>query len=721
MYPRYPRRSHRESEEVVLNGKNLTIAVLAILLAPLVALPAGCGGGGGGEAISQVTMRSPAPQDSLALYYPVPTAASPRVPAYTVGADLSSVAGTGAVGLPPGVARTLGAQGFAAVYGGGGDMCEVYENTAGAKFVTVDAMLHTFHSLCSYALRDIEEGYLAADLKALVGSLYHTVERMYSGSRGTVRAAALADLAFLGVAARLLGQEVSVPGEVAGMVEEELALIAGRSGTAVSPLFGSSEDYGVYAPRGYYADGGTLAGYFQAMTWLGRKGFYVRPGATPGDIVAGRDMTRQAMLLVGALNMAEVDGEPAFAVWDRIYQPNSFLAAYAEDLNACTYSRLMSELLGGSFSLGRLEDDALVDEFIDRALRDRPPGIVSVGGVSEGVGEPPAAFRLFGRPGFPDDYVFQELTAPEVPERFMPRGLDVPAAFGSGRAAQIADQFYGENAYEGYEHGLESLRDLLKNVDPVQAHSNAYWSSLDVQRLMLKPAGEGYPFFMRSTAWQDRGLYGFLGSWAEMRHYDVDYIERDAVQPPAPPVVAEQGYVEPSPEAFARLAAATDVLRRGLGGRGLLSTPLRERLDRMYELLLSLKTMAEKELRNEILGVEEYAIISGIGGTMRYLVTFPSRDGGQAFETGAGMPLVDVVYTDPNYGEALQAAVGMPVAYYVVAPVAGRPTLTVGAGYSYFEFVKPVDGVMTDETWRKAVDAGQLPETPAWAASFLQQ
>ena len=703
-----------------MDGKTSIAVALVVLLALLLMLPAGCGGGDEG-AISEVVLGSLALQDSFALYYPVPATTTPRVPAYTVNPGLSNVVGADGVNMPPGVASTLALQGFAAVAGASDNIYQVYQDNAGAKFVTVDALLQTFHLLYTYALRDAEEGSLAADLKALVASLYDTVERMYRGSEGTVREAALSDLAYLGVAARLLSVETALPPEVADMVGEELVLIAGHTGTAVSPIFKSQEYYSSYEPRGYYADGGELAGYFQAMTWLGRMGFYPSPGMGPGDIVAGRDMTRQALILVGALHMAEVDGKPAYAVWDRIYQPNSFLAGYAEDLNAYIYTRLARELFGQSFPLSRLEDDALLDEFITRAVAEQPARIVPVAGTAERVDESSMSFRLFGQPGFPDDYIFQELVAPEVPDRFMPRGLDVPAALGSDRAVQILDQVYGENGYEGYKENMEALRALLKNVDPIQAHSNTYWSCLDIQRLMLKPCGEGYPSFMRAAAWRDRGLYDFLGSWAEMRHYEVDYTGQGAVASPGAPAGTEQGYVEPCPEAFARLAATTDVIRRGMDERGLASAPLQERLNELYELLLALKTMAEKELRNETLSAEEYAAIASIGETMRYLVTFPSQEGGeQAFETDAYMPLVDSVYGDPNYGETLQVAVGRPVTYYVVAPVAGRPTLTVGAGYSYYEFVKPTDGLLTDEAWQETVSAGQLPETPAWTASFLQ-
>lgn len=691
--------------------------MLVFMLAPCALLPVGCGGGGEG-VISEVTLAGPLLQDSFALYYPVLANDAPGIPAYTVSPDLAGVAG--AAGLPAAIKRTLGLQGFVAVAGTTESVFQAYMEMAGPKFVTVDAIIDAFHTVCVNALRDVEMGFLYGDLRGLVASLYDTIENMFGGAEGTVREAALMDLAYLAVAAGLLEVEVSIPSDIAGMVEDERALIAAHAGKATSPIFSYSEDYGRYASSGYGDGGGDLQGYYQAMAWLGGMGFYPEPGTSPADITAGRDMTRRALLLVSALHMTEVDGESAYAVWDRIFQPCSFLASYADDLNAYDYTGLAHELYGDSFPLSRLEDDVLLDEFITRALEEQAPLIVSMAGEGEGAGGDTPAFRLFGLTAYPDDYVFEELADPRVPERYIPRALDLPASMGSARALQILEQYYGETGYEGYMENMETLRSLLKNVDPVQAHSNVYWSCLDVLRLALKPCGEGYPSFMQAAAWQDRALYDFLGSWTDVRHREIDYSgTQEGIEAPQAETSGEQGYVEPCPESFARLAAATDVLRRGLGELGLASASMRERLDGLYDLLIALKGMAEKELGGEALSGEEYAAIANIGQTLQYLVTFPS-EGEVTAQVDASMPAVNEVYYDANYNEVLQAAVGRPVIYYVIAPVAGIPTLTVGAGCSYYEFVKPADGALTDAEWREAIEAGQLPEIPAWTSSFLQ-
>jgi hypothetical protein len=694
-----------------LNRSGRIAVALTILAVLSAAVLTGCGGGE--EKISEIVLSNIALQDSFALYYPVPVTGAAQVQPYSVSPNLSNVVGAGAAGLSPELVRMLGSQGFAAVAGGAGSINDIYQDIGGAKFVSLDALTHTFHFLIGYSLLEIENNVLLADLDGLIGSLYESVEAMYRGSEGVVREAALADLGYLGVAARLLGLEVDVPAEVAGTVEEELALIASASAVTISPLFGYEEDYTSFKPTGRYAGDEDSAGYFQAMTWLGKMGFCPSPGSTPTDIVAGRDMTRQALLLVGALHMAEVDGTPALTVWDRIYQPVAFLGGTSGQLDVYIYSRLAGEVFGTRFPLGDLADDTKLDGFIARAEQEQD--------ALSGAGEDTGCFLLFPLPYRPDDYVFERLVSPEVAERFLPRGLDFPAALGSDRALEILDTVYLENEYEGYAENMEELRREFEAIDSTLARESAYWGWLEAVRVLLEPPGEGYPSFMRGQAWRDRDIYAFLGSWAESRH-DADFFLERTSAPEAPSGSAgvEKGYVEPRPKALASLAASVDMLRRGLEDRGLISEALRERLAAFFELLVALKTMAEKELRNEALSAEEYAIIANFGDTLEYLQTIPRAEEERGVVSEGFTPLVADVFVDPDYEEVLQAAVGRPLVCYVVAPVEGVPTLTVGAGLSYYEFVKPSGERLNDEAWLEMVNSGQLPETPAWTISFTR-
>ncbi len=130
--------------------------------------------------------------------------------------------------------------------------------------------------------------------------------------------------------------------------------------------------------------------------------------------------------------------------------------------------------------------------------------------------------------------------------------------------------------------------------------------------------------------------------------------------------------------------------------------------------------MAERELRNEPLTADEYRTIARIGDTLQYLEAFPLEGTeGAPLKTDPSLALVLDAYASSAFGEILEAAVGRPVVYYVIAPVGGKLTLTVGAGFSYYEFIKPVGERLSDESWQGLIDSGQIPTPPAWTTSFL--
>ena len=99
---------------------------------------------------------------------------------------------------------------------------------------------------------------------------------------------------------------------------------------------------------------------------------------------------------------------------------------------------------------------------------------------------------------------------------------------------------------------------------------------LDAWLYALQPMwaehGTAFPDYMRSDAWAAKDLQSGLGSYTELKHDTILFAKQ---------LVAEAGgdfsnrnplnWVEPDPTAFERLAAASDLMRRGLARRGLLT------------------------------------------------------------------------------------------------------------------------------------------------------
>ncbi|RLC91546.1 MAG: hypothetical protein DRI79_02555 [Chloroflexi bacterium] len=673
----------------------------------------------------------------FAAYVPVPVDVTPAAPAYTPDLDIVANPDVPAR-LNPAQQATLEANGFVVVPQGYGQIYAIYQQadeTGIPAFVTTDAVLHSFHILYDYALRLAEIEHFIADLEALNAAMLKAAEADYASTGGPVQEAARQNLAFFAVATKLLTPQADVPAPVRDVVQKELALIEAHEGITFSPIFGYREDYSQYVPRGHYTRNEDFERYFRAMMWYGRMAFHL---TNPDDPEAARRETRGALLIVRTLYNTQAGGEPALDVWERIYEPTAFFVGTADDLTVYDYAAVAQRVYGGLPDPATLADEAKLDEFIAAVRQLRPPAIV--GGYvtdQEKPEEVTMGFRFMGQRFIPDSYIFQQLVYDKVkgyrgsgqpftmspsevgPIRGFPRGLDVPAVLGSERALEIltAD---GDTDYEGYAEQLAKLQAEFANLPEEQWTANLYWNWLHTLRPLLEVKGEGYPTFMQSSAWTDKDLHTWLGSWTELRHDTILYakqsyaIKATSAMPEPKPV---RGYVEPQPEVYARLAALTAQMQAGLGDRGLLNDEMAGKLERVEQLLLTLKTISEKELQGEGLTDDEYATIRFIGDTLEDLTTFSEEvEGKITSQADERMALIADVHTDPNTNQVLEEGVGDAFPIYVVVLVEGRQVVTLGGVFSYYEFKQPIGDRLTDEAWQAM---SPRPNRPAWTESFI--
>ena len=134
--------------------------------------------------------------------------------------------------------------------------------------------------------------------------------------------------------------------------------------------------------------------------------------------------------------------------------------------------------------------------------------------------------------------------------------------------------------------------------------------------------------------------------------------------------------------------------------------------------MLSLKTIAEKELTDQPRSEQEYGIIREVGATLENLTTFSTKEADKlSSETDRRMAVVADVHTDTNSDQALEEGVGDAFRIYVVVPIEGTLTLTKGGVFSYYEFTVPLAQRMTDEQWQQMTPK---PERPMWTQSFIR-
>jgi hypothetical protein len=303
----------------------------------------------------------------------------------------------------------------------------------------------------------------------------------------------------------------------------------------------------------------------------------------------------------------------------------------------------------------------------------------------------------------------------------------VLAVLGSARAYDILTNFYDEDRFENYEKQMASLKAQFSAFKEDTWTQNLYWSWLYAFQPVIAEKDDRFPAFMRTQAWTRKDLNTALGSWTELKHDTILYAKQVMAEmgggsPEEPP----KSYVEPNPEAFARLYALARMTQEGLEKRGLLSDITRGNLENLSDLVLFLKNAAELELAGQELQPQDYERIRFIGGELEALTLAASDREADTHEyrdlSDQKAALVADVATgaDPS-GKlvALEEAIGQPAILYVILP--DRPDqVAVGAVFTYYEFTVDSADRMTDETWQSQVEQGTNPPPPDWTRSFLQ-
>jgi hypothetical protein len=675
-------------------------------------------------------LASPLPVAStgFASYEPVPVSLPAAYSGYALPLDLKTVTMDESFAFSDAQRQLLSANGFVVAPSEYKEFYQLYEEARYAEvpvFITTDSVYHIYHLFFDKVLRTLEDERFHSDLEKLTAGMLWAAEGQYDTLKGTaLEKAALRNLAYFAVAQQLLDPGSPVPPAVQEEVEEELALIEAHQGFATSPILGYPEDYSQYVPRGHYTKNEARQRYFKAMMWYGRINFRLKEP----------DETRSALLIAQALANTEVAGEPASTIWERIYEPTSFMVGISDDLDIYDYHPLIEEVYGSlSNDPSIFLDEDKLTQFIAAARELPPPQINSMWVyIWEDRDEATQGFRFMGQRFVFDAYIFQELIFRSVgtldDPRMLPKGLDIFAAMGSEEAYSILQEM-DETHYLHYDEQMNKLQGEISALEMDSWTQNLYWSWLYSFQPLIEVKGEAYPAFMRNPAWVRKDLHTALGSWTELKHDTILYAKQAYAELGGAFEEPElKGYVEPNPEAFARLAALTRMTIDGLEARGLLDDSetmgaIRDNLQSLELLLTQLTTIAQKELAGTVLTQDEGDVILFYGGLLESL-TLAAADkedveGRPILEDQEAAVVADVA-TDPT-GQVLEEGVGRIFEIYVVVDIDGQPVMTKGGVFSYYEFPWPMDNRLTDEAWKEMLNQGQAPEPPFWTAGFIAE
>lgn len=658
-------------------------------------------------------------------------AVTPGVAPYTIAPDLSNVENLWQFYLQDGMAAMLAKNGFLVAGEAGSEFYEIYEtNRYGLipSFVTVDSLMHTYHLYFSYLLKNIERDYLSSALLQLSERMLKNCQAQYEQLAGSQwESAALRNVAFFTVGAKLLDDSVQAEETVAQAVSAELSKIQSAEGIFRSEITGDEEDYTQYIPRGYYEGDQKLEPYFKAMMWYGRIHFTQKE----------EDLDRSALLITKAL----LEDEQALLQWQALYAVTSFFAGNSDDRGVCEYAPVLEEAYGKNAALSELIGNETAFAHFHELTAGLPAPKINSIPIGDGEDNEILGFRFMGQRFTIDAAIMQQLIYSNVEEnsqglrRMLPDVLDVPAALGSETALEILEAS-GAADFPGYGENMEKLQTALAEENDSFWPVSLYSGWLNTLRPLLKEKGEGYPVFMQNEEWTKKNLECFAGSFTELKHDTVLYSKQ---------VMAEmgggydeepddRGYVEPEPVVYERFAALSAMTAQGLSRFQMLSEVDKDSLDRLTQIAEQLLAISKKELVEETLTEEEYEFIRSYGGYIEHFWYEAAKDaaGGDENVFSREYPAAVVVdiATDPN-GTVLEAATGNPSCIYVVVKVDGKIKLAKGSVYTFYQFPWPMEDRLTDSRWRELM--GWQPDEngnysyenrldqPDWTMSYRYQ
>lgn len=656
-------------------------------------------------------------------YHPYLVTVTPQMDTFVV--DTNQILNWGQFNFTPAQKQALLQHGFFVTpgrddptYSGYFEIYDIYKECKERGvpiFVTTDALLHTYHIIYDAILKRSEQNVFFNQLLNLTAAMQlHSVDEYYQATEPLAQEAALLNVAYFSVAGYFLDPNFPVPAFANFLVQPEVNLIQAHQGFATSPIFGYPEDYSQFKVRGHYTGSDTLKKYFTSMMWYGKMSFACDPGILL-TIDQVRKATLAALLNVQAIATLQSGGTAVRELWESIYLPTVFFVGRADDLHFYSYLPLAFQVYGPDFlnlSADSLANLQLLDQFI-AAAQSLPDPLISVSA--------PKGWRFMGQRFLPDSYFLDQVVWPFVPDRYMPSGLDVMAVLGSARAEELLNQM-GAFAHTNYAQQLMLMKNYAQSLPDSAWVQTLYWNWLYCLMPMLFPKGSGYPPYMQNIAWTHKELAAALASWGELRHDTILYVKQSGSYVGiGPDFSATQGFVEPNPHLFARLAALTEYTRQGLNNWNLLTPFTEGKLVDLKDLLLGLQTIAEKELTNQTLTAGEYQTILNIGDTLEKLAGMddPTIPGSTAVDDSTQMPVIADVHTDGINNKVLEEGSGYPLNIYVVNEIGGELVLTRGATYAYYEFEQPISNRLTDEQWQQMLRGTTPPIPVSWTANYL--
>jgi hypothetical protein len=611
-------------------------------------------------------------------------------------------------------------------------------------FVTTDAILHTVHRSYDAILKDIELELLIPKLKELLKELKDNIKSFSSVKNNIEIQDRLKDLdIYLSVPLKILdNSQFPAYSENYSTVNEFIQLV--NNAEYEEKNFFSSTlrkiDFSQFKPRGHYVDEyyPQLADYFKAMMWLGKMELYL---IAPNSINKPTNADVQRQILISVLMKELIDFTNAS---NQVNEIENIIQMFVGDQDNVTIDQIEEVLtlanLSGSSDLLDTNNVKLFQEelanqpYVNQKILSQ---VLIVDPMNPESLKPASSFMLFGQRFVIDSYVTASVVYDQIIyenqkiKRMLPSTLDILFALGNDASIQLLENELNEYKYSS---NLAALRYQVDSFEAEFWDKSIYNNWLNAIR-QLNPDKDRtmLPAFMQTAAWWQQKMNTQLASWTELRHDNLLYAKQSYTGGAV--CSYPHSYVEPFPEFFESLKRLAVSAKSKIGmitfNHDYMKTQILRYYDNLYNISDTLKTIAVKELNNELLTEEEKNFLKSMVSEAFSCV--PAYDGWymslfypyyEHASSGAPDYLVADYHTTPTdeggtmVGWVKHAGTGDVDLAIITAEIPGGEHVTfVGPVSSYHEYTSTNFYRLTDQEWQETyLNSSTRPD---WVNIFL--
>ena len=613
------------------------------------------------------------------------------VPGYQIEPDFSNVENSeDLIALPDDHKKLLVQNGFLVSTCPALEMYSLYV-PGQVPFITADCVFHAYHVLLTDTLSNIEEAVLVKKLELLVAGAHKAAIDLRADVPAKLKVPADSALVFWAVAHRLMIPDAVLAPEIREDVAAEVTRIV--EGSYIGNIAGEERmrDYTVYRPIAGYERNENMQRYFRCSRYL---------TLTPVEFRTPEQA--QACALVSLAIFSDRKTQRAY---EDLIGLSRFLAGDPEDVSPLDVLTVLRSIFGKVVSPEKLAEEETAGKLQAHLAKLKQPSIADQPQERPGA-DPSTGWGM----------------------RVLPPGVSIRAKAFQKLGENLSSPSGGHVLYllgnkanpldKSQENLLASTREMvLQSARRYNNGLDVHTSALVALSKLSGDRNKGYPMFMRGRDWTIKTANTQLGAWSQVEHDVFLYAKNTNYYLCGNEDIEHfHGYIEPEPEYYAilgGLVARTRIVFERLKAfksiqalakkdpnapndrRAIVATATHYK--KLEEMLLTLKTMSEKELTNKPFNKSEIAFLKDFKDKIKYLA-FNESNIYRAWE-----PMSSIVRISREYSnrEDLYVGTGRPLQILVIVPWQGKLYWCKGAIYSYYEFMNLLTDPISDASWKR--------------------